>query len=244
MKQIAFASLVVLLVSAPAQASFLLAIDVNGVQACASDNNAGCGFGTQLFDIDPTVGVMSFGNLPLVIGGLEITGSVQQATIGGPFNILNTSSTQITNISGGTISGMFAVSATGFTPFASTAFASGSATWQNAVGSSIQMGWYNDPLNAQGAQFATDTPGIELFTCSDSITLIADATACSNGPISVEDLNPFSMTLFTSFNLTSGATVVNRGQTEIKPVATDVPEPSALFLLGLSTMFVLARRKF
>jgi len=242
MRNIAFA-LAALVVSTPANAAFLLAIDVNGVQACASDNNSGCGFGTQLFDIDPTVGVMSFGNLPLVIGGLEITGSVQQATVGGPFNILNTSSTQITNISGGTISGMFAVSATGFTPFASTAFASGSATWQNAVGSSIQMGWYNDPLNAQGAQFATDTPGIQLFTCSDSITLIADATACSNGPIAVSDLNPFSMTLFTSFNLTSGATVVNRGQTEIKPVGEAVPEPATLLMFGTSLIGALFLRR-
>ena len=163
MRNIAFASLVALAVSAPANAAFLLAIDVNGTQACASDNNTGCSFGTQLTDIDPMVGVMSFGNLPLVIGGLEITGSVQQATFGGEFNILNTSSTQITNISGSNVSGTFAVSATGFTPPVSTAFVSGSATWQDAVGSSIQMGWYNDPSNAQGAETATDTPGIQLI---------------------------------------------------------------------------------
>jgi len=220
----------------PADAALLLAIDVNGVQACASDNNGGCGFGAVIIDLDPAVGVMSFGNTPISIGRLEITGSVQQATIGGLQNVLNTSSTQLTNTTGAPISGTFAVSATEFTPPVSFASVSGSATWENAVGSSILMQWYNDPSNAQGAQTATDTPGVLLASCADAVTLIADATACSFGPLPISDLDPFSMTLYTQFTIAGGATVVNRGQTIIKEVAADVPEPATMGLLGLSLL--------
>jgi hypothetical protein len=222
------------LASAPnAEATLLVAIEVNGVQACAVDNNAACAFGTQILDIDPTPGVMSFGNVPVQIGILALTGSSQQATFGPPENILNTSSAQVTNTSGSLIaSGFFAVSATDFVGPVSQGFASGAATWQDAVGSAISMQWYNDALNRQGAESATDLPGILLSVCNDSITLTADSTACADAA-SVMDPGPFSMTLFTQFSLVPGGTVVNRGQTMLKPVEiAAVPEPASLLLLS------------
>lgn len=227
-------AVLVLCVGSNANAALLLAIDVNGTQACASDNNVGCTFGTMITDVDPTVGVLSFGPNPIQIGVLAVSGSVQQATVGGPQNILNTSSAQITNTSTGLAVGTFAVSSTDFTPPVSTAFVSGSATWQNAVGSNLTMGWYNDPLNAQGAETSTDTPGTLLFTCTDAVSSIADSTACSAGPIAISDLDPFSMTLSTQFSLTGGATLVNRGQTEIKPL--NVPEPATMLLFGIGML--------
>lgn len=213
-----------------AEAALMLAIEVNGVQACAVDNNVACAFGTQLFDINPAPGVIDLGNV--TVGIVSLTGTNQQATAG-PSNILNTSSAQVTNMGAVMAQGFFAVSATDFTPPVSEAFTSGSSTWQNAAGSSIAMQWYNDPMNRQGAETATDLPGILLSFCNDVIALTADSTACSDNSIPISDLAPFSMTLFTSFNLVPGGTVVNRGQGILKPLAPAVvPEPASLLLLS------------
>jgi hypothetical protein len=225
-----------------ADALLMAAIDVNGVQACATDNNVFCGFGTQITDLDPAVGVMSFGNVPVVIGGLAITGSSQQQIITATQNILNTSSTQLENVSGGVLNVNLAIGATDYLPQVFQAFVSGSSTWENAVGSSITMQWFNDPNNAQGGETSTDTPGVMLDSFTDAITLIADSTAYSNGPIAINDPNNFSMTLFTNLTMTAGAKAVNRGQTLIKPYQV-VPEPAttALFGLGLATVFLRRR---
>lgn len=208
--------------------ALLLSIAVNGSAACASDNNLGC---STLGDTNALIGQLALD--PVLIGGLSVTGSLQQSVAGGAFNILNSSSTQITNTTGATISGVLTVSATGFTPPVSQAFVSGSATWQDAVGSTVLMRWYNDPANGQGAESVFDTPGLLLYECSDTVSLPADATACAAGPIPVSDLAPFSMTLYTEFTLAPGATLVNRGMTELKPVGESVPEPVTLGLLGL-----------
>jgi hypothetical protein len=215
-----------------AEAALLFAIEVNGVQACAADNNAACGFGFQIPDIDPAIGVMSFGPIPISVGILDITGSAQQSTFGPPINILNTSAAQVTNTGAVIANGFVAVSATDYVGPVSQGVASGSATWQEAVGSAISMQWYNDALNRQGAETATDLPGILLAACNDSITLTADSTACADAA-SVMDPGPFSMTLFTQFSLVPGGTVVNRGQTMLKPVEiAAVPEPASLLLLS------------
>lgn len=229
--------------AAPAQAALILAIESNGVQACATDNNSACGFGTQITDVNAAPNQMSFGGVPVIIGGLSVFGSSQTATYGPPENILNTASFQIENISGVTQVGSFAVSATDFTAPISFTSVAGSGTLQNAAGSSITMSWYADPANAQGAEFSTDTPGILLHTCTLNATDNSDAIACAPPDIATPFGAPFSMTLFTSFSLTSGGTLVGRSQTEINEVNA-VPEPMTMTLMGLGLLgATFARRR-
>lgn len=239
----AIVAIALTLLAAPAHAALLLAIDTNGVQACASDNNAVCGFGAQITDVNPNLNQMSFGGSPILIGGLEVFGSSQTATFGPPNNILNTASFQVTNTSGVNQVGNIAVSATGFTPPISFTSVSGSGTLELASGSTVTMSWYADPANGQGAQTSTDTPGILLHTCSITATDNSDAIACAPPDFATPFGAPYSMTLYTSFTLTPGGTLVGRSQTEISELEA-VPEPATMVLLGLGFLGAgLARRR-
>jgi len=228
-KILILSALLTLTVVTRANASLILAGTFNGFNFCATDNNTACGFGTQLLDTDATSGRLELANQ--VVAGINLVGSAQQATFGPTQNILNTSFLQATNVSGSTIVGSIAVSATNFIPPVFSASLSGSATFQNAVGSSVTSTWYNDPANNQGAEFPLDRPGNQLALFSYSVTQIADAFAFTQNGIPVNDPNLFSMTLANDFTLVAGGQITNRGMTEIKPIGA-VPEPASLVLLG------------
>ena len=173
-----------------------------------------------------TPGILELGDA--TINGVEVNGSIQTATKG-PVNILDTSSLSLINVSGSNRTIAFTVGDTDFIGPIDTWAASGSGTWQSAVGSTITMRWYNDPTNQQGAESTGDTPGTLLHSFTDSVTKIADAfSTTASGAISDTDL--FSMTETAFGTLVSGGTLLNRGQTEIK--TTEVVEPGSLALLG------------
>jgi len=225
-------------VSTPAHSLLLLSATLGGVNVCAADNNLGCTFGATLVDTNPTIGILALA--PVTIGGLSILGSAQ-TSIKGSLNTLNTSSLEILNTTGAPVAGSLAISDTSYISPVVQAYFSGSGTWQTAQGSTINLGWFDDPTNAQGAESPFDRPGDLIGSFFDSASLVVDAFSVSGGPITVNDPDPFSMTLTTDFNLVAGGSLVSRGQTEVKPVA--VPEPMPLALVGAGLLGLVAMRR-
>jgi hypothetical protein len=210
-------------VSAPAHATLQIISDVSGTIASCVDN-AAC-------DLNPAVGIINVGNL--TINGVQVNGSIQSST-GTPANpgldTLNTSSLSIINLTSTTKTLSVVVSDTDFAGPVVAFQTAGSGVWQNAIGSSITLSWFDDPANGQGADDPTDTPGNLIDSFTHAATLFVDSFS-HNGTGAVSDAGPFSMTEEAIFTLTPFAQLVNRGQSEVKLA---VPEPSTwgMMLLG------------
>jgi hypothetical protein len=211
-------------VSAPAQATLQVIADVSGsVSACV--DQAAC-------DLNSAVGIIQVANG--ILNGVQINGSIQTSTgtpaSPGP-NILNTSSLSIINTTGAAKTLTVVVSDTDFTGPVASFLTAGSGVWQNAIGATITLSWFDDPENGQGADTATDTPGNLIDQFKDTSTLLVDSFSHDGSGI-VTDKGPFSMTEEAVFTLPAFGQLVNRGQTEVKEPA--VPEPStwAMMLLG------------
>ena len=223
-----------------AEAALMLSATIGGQNYCVTDNNVACGFGTNLTDTNPAVGVIDLGATPLLLNGLSVTGTVSQSVIAttvGQNNSININSTNLTNTTAAPIAATLTVSATNYNGPSTVAFVSGSGTWQDGTtgsvdGSTATMTWYNDPTNTQGADFALDRPGTLLSTFSDTATSPVDSYSTTQGPIPVNDPGLFSMTLGFDLVITPFSQLVSRGQNELKPL-TAIPEPASLTLLGL-----------
>ena len=228
------------LASSPSHAILQIAAQVNGgaIFTC-QDQQASC-------DTNLAPGTLTLAQT--TIGGVVFNGSSQTQTIGPPTNALVTGSQTITNNTGSTATILFAVSGTSFTAPTAIYNAAGSITYQNAVGSTVDLQWYGDTANDQGASTPADLPGVLLEDHSFTSTTIADAFATGNltGPFATS--SPFSWTMSANGTLISGATatISNRGQVITNDVVA-VPEPGTLGILGSSLAamgwFVNRRRK-
>lgn len=219
-----------------ANAALMLSADVGGTGFQAIDN--------VLNDLNPAVGILELADV--TINGLLIRGSLHEARTGstpGTFNFLNSSSLEIRNDSGGLATARVVIGATGFTGPTSAAFTSGSGTFRTAEGSSIDLFWYNDPTNQQGAQNIFDTPGDLVDSFSFDVLGLASSFAHDGGPIAIDNTGPFSMTMAFALDLVSGGALTSRGMTIVTEVDA-VPEPAALGLLGAGIAGIaFARRR-
>jgi len=214
----------------PAAATLQLAANINGTLFLCADN--------QACDTNPLIGQLSLANFTL--NGVDIFGSSQVQQVG-TTDFLNTSSFQIVNHNLTAAQIFLAIGGTNFLGPVATYAASGSGTWQNANGSTIDLSYYGDPANGQGADNPNDFPGILLASFSDVASGIADSFAFNDsGPFVAP--NPFSMTLGTqgtlaAWNGVAGQepTLVGRNQTIITTPAL-LPEPGVLFLLGAALL--------
>ena len=218
--------------SSSAHATLQLAFDINGVAFSCVDNNAIC-------DTNPAVGTIQLANQ--TFAGVQVNGSIT-TSVGtpanpGPLDVLNATSLSIINTNGVSVDFNTAISDTDFKGPVSSFTASGSGTFQEADGSSVTLGFFDDPTNTQGANTSTDAPGTEVFSFSHTAVGSADSFSQNEtGPAS--DTGPFSMTLTTSGTLIAGGELINNGRTIIKTPTTSVSEPAPLMLLGAALLGV------
>jgi hypothetical protein len=181
------------------------------------------------------------------INGVRIVGSSQIAFAGG-LNFLNTSSFQIVNTLQAARTIILAISGIDFEGPAVSADMSGSGTFQNGVGSTINLTYYGDPTNQQGADNPLDLPGIQLGNFADVAGTLADAFAYSNTSPFPAIFPLFSMSLGTTGTLVAWngivgqePTLVGRSQTILVPQA--IPEPGSLALVALALLAVAFTRR-
>jgi len=210
--------------SDPAHAVLKLSADLNGTNFTCVDN-AAC-------DTNNTIGILNVGDVNQ--GGVEVFGTFQTQAIAtgiGTNNRLDTSSFTVVNHNATTVPVTVAVSGINFQGPVTTFTASGNSNFTEAVGSNIQLQYYGDTGNNQGADNPNDTPGTKLV--DTGVNNVTDPSQSFNvnqsGPF--VDNNVFSLTLWGTLNLTPNGRLTNRTQSL---VATQVaiPEPDSLVLLG------------
>jgi hypothetical protein len=209
-------------VSAPAHATLQIAVSVGGSTFFCADGMA-C-------DLNSKTGVLEIGTQ--TIDGVTVNGSIELST-GTPANpgrdLLSTTSLSIVNGSGAVRDGAVAISDTNFTGPVQRFDVTGSGSWVDALGSSTTYKWFDDPTNTQGASTAFDTPGILLDTfTSKGTSPLHSFSVDSTGAVS--DSSRFSMTLQATAVLSPGASLLDRGQAEVK---APIPEPSTWAMIGL-----------
>jgi len=218
-----------------AQATLMLSANFGGTIFNCSDNQASC-------DTDPAVGSLQIANQS--IGGVQVNGSIQTSTkTAGAPQILNTSSLSVINNNTTTTAIIVTIGDTDFNGPVNSFNTSGSGVFQQAVGSSATLNWFDDPNNAQGATSPTTTPGTMIDMFSKTATVVADSFS-HNGSGPVNDPGLFSMTEQVVGSLIAGGQLLNRGQTEIKnPVV--IPEPASLAILAIGLIGTwLVRRRY
>jgi hypothetical protein len=215
-------ALAALLAASPARATLQLAVDISGDSFTCADN-AAC-------DTNPAINSIVTGNV--LLDGILFS-SASAASTSGAVNSLNASNLLILNTNLTPVTITLTVSNTDFTPALVTVTPVASGVWQGASAtSSIDMKWFIDPTNTQGANNPFDTPGVQVATTTDNSAgpVLAFATNIPNFPDTIP--TAFSMTEQATIDLGAGEALVNRGQSLVG-VQVAIPETSTWLMVGI-----------
>jgi hypothetical protein len=216
--------------TAPAHATLQFTLGfVGGEASFTCVDNSSC-------DSNPATGTISIPTISFE--GITATDAKVWATA----DSLNFTVGSLTNDTDGPLNGIFAVSDTDFSSNAGRFRTSFSTKWSNAPGSSIDLSWFDDSTNTQGANTPTDAPGI-LFDgiSADTVTGSDTANFSNSGALAVSPLD--SLTVQGSIDLAAGGT-----ESASESVVIAVPEASTWTMLiagfaGLGIAGYLGSRK-
>ncbi|HUB14337.1 MAG TPA: hypothetical protein VMB34_20470, partial [Acetobacteraceae bacterium] len=176
-------------------------------------------------------------------GAISFTGEFSQSLIAGTTDALTTSADTVHNLSTtDTYVLTAAVSGMNFTGPDDVVSATASGTWLGNDGSTITLGYYDDPANVLGAQCTNASPQCEPLTHPGNLVFSFTSPAAS-GSTSSYSFNPgttalavpdgalYSMTETWTYTLLPNSELTSRGQTETKTFVA--PEPASLLVLGV-----------
>jgi hypothetical protein len=213
------AALFAALGAAPADARLQLSISSGASTFTCFDGQLGC---------DQSGGANNLLAVNTTVGGAFVEIVLTQSQFGAP-NILQLSSSSITNTLGVPITISLVASDTNFVAPVSHILESGSLTFNDAVGSGpSSLSFFADHANTQGAN-PTNTPGTLLDTVTGTPATNPDSFSGTLLSPFVAS-GPFSMTESASLRLIGGGSITGFNQSE---TTSAIPEPRTWVMMGL-----------
>lgn len=256
---IALIMIAVALIMTPASAELKIALTVYDT---SNPGGAGNFYSNVIKDSDDgfTDGMIKLPNGFQPIANLVVDGSTH-TSVHGTSGVVASGSSRVANYRTAPVRIYAAVSDTDFEPPAHFADITASGTFTNAEASTIDLAWFNDPANTQGADNAFSdyadfnankaslTPGNQLDTYSYTSTGVLKSFNYNKEKISVNDPDPYSMTLLFDYTLEPGAAyesaLTSRGQgmTKYIPEFPSYGVPAGLVVGILGIVVILKRKK-